>query len=242
VEPRCHAGVQAFKSKRKEERMRGWTLGVSIVIHLCIITGVIVKPLFATDELPVPPRVSEWVMVVERIPAPPRDPSPVKPTSGNVAPLDAPDAVTPEPPTPAPVSPGPTDFDVPGGDPFGGPFVPIGVISAGDPLPPPPSPPPPAAPVKPFRVGGEIRPPQRIHHVAPRYPAIAQASRVEGVVILEAVIEEDGSVRDVRVLKSKQLLEEAAIEAVRQWRFTPTMLNGQPVPVVMTVTVSFTLN
>jgi len=78
--------------------------------------------------------------------------------------------------------------------------------------------------------------------VAPRYPAIAQASRVEGVVILEAVIAEDGSVQDVRVLRSKPLLDDAAMEAVRQWRFTPTLLGGQPVPVVMTITVSFTLN
>jgi protein TonB len=64
---------------------------------------------------------------------------------------------------------------------------------------------------------------------------------VEGVVILEAVISEDGSVQDVRVLRSKALLDDAAVEAVRQWRFTPTLLGGQPVPVVMTVTVSFTL-
>ena len=78
--------------------------------------------------------------------------------------------------------------------------------------------------------------------MAPRYPAIAQASRVEGVVILEAVIAEDGSVQDVRVLRSKPLLDDAAMEAVRQWRFTPTLLGGQPVPVVMTITVSFTLN
>jgi protein TonB len=55
------------------------------------------------------------------------------------------------------------------------------------------------------------------------------------------VIAEDGSVRDVRVLRSKPLLDEAAMDAVRQWRFTPTRLNGEPVPVVMTVTVSFSL-
>jgi protein TonB len=65
---------------------------------------------------------------------------------------------------------------------------------------------------------------------------------VQGVVILEAVIGEDGTVQNVRVLRSKPLLDDAAVEAVRQWRFTPTLLNGQPVPVVMTVTVAFTLN
>jgi protein TonB len=77
--------------------------------------------------------------------------------------------------------------------------------------------------------------------VAPVYPPLARAARVEGIVILEAVIDEDGSVRDVRVLRSVQLLDAAASEAVRQWRFTPTLLNGQPVPVVMTITVAFKL-
>jgi protein TonB len=70
---------------------------------------------------------------------------------------------------------------------------------------------------------------------------IARDSGVQGIVILEAVIAEDGSVESVKVLRSKPLLDEAAMEAVRQWRFTPTRLNGQPVAVVMTVTVSFTL-
>jgi len=60
-------------------------------------------------------------------------------------------------------------------------------------------------------------------------------------VILEAVIDEGGSVRDVKVLRSVALLDQAAIDAVRQWRFTPTLLSGEPVPIVMTVTVSFTL-
>jgi protein TonB len=64
---------------------------------------------------------------------------------------------------------------------------------------------------------------------------------VQGVVILEAVIGEDGTVQNVRVLRSKPLLDDAAVEAVRQWRFTPTLLNGQPVPIVMTVTVRFDL-
>ena len=90
-------------------------------------------------------------------------------------------------------------------------------------------------------MGGDIRPPQKIRDVAPRYPAIAQASRVEGIVILEALISEDGSVQNVKVLRGKPLLDDAATDAVRQWRFTPPLLNGQPVPVVMTVTVSFSL-
>jgi protein TonB len=66
-------------------------------------------------------------------------------------------------------------------------------------------------------------------------------SRVEGTVILEAVIGVDGTVQDVRVLRSIPLLDASAIEAVHQWRFTPTLLNGEPVAVVMTVTVTFSL-
>ena len=60
-------------------------------------------------------------------------------------------------------------------------------------------------------------------------------------MILEALISEDGTVREVRVLRPAPLFEEAAITAVRQWRFTPTLLNGERVPIVMTVTVGFTL-
>jgi protein TonB len=95
----------------------------------------------------------------------------------------------------------------------------------------PPSPPP----------GGNIRKPEKTHHVPPVYPAIAQQARVEGTVIIEAMIGTDGRVKDARLLRSQPLLDQAAIEAVMQWRFTPTLLNGVPVPVLMTVTVTFTL-
>jgi protein TonB len=105
---------------------------------------------------------------------------------------------------------------------------------------PPPAPAPPA-PRKIVRVGGSIKEPQKIRHVAPVYPAIAQAAGVQGTVILETVIGEDGRVRNLRVLRPVPLLDEAAVNAVRQWQFTPTLLNGEPVPVVMTVTVTFTL-
>jgi protein TonB len=78
--------------------------------------------------------------------------------------------------------------------------------------------------------------------VAPLYPEIARSARVSGIVILEAILAEDGTVRDVRILRSVALLDAAAVAAVREWRFTPTLLNGTPVPVVMTVTVAFNLN
>ena len=77
--------------------------------------------------------------------------------------------------------------------------------------------------------------------VRPVYPSIAQSARVQGVVIIEATIGPNGTVTDAKVLRSIPLLDAAALDAVRQWVFTPTTLNGQPVPVIMTVTVNFTL-
>jgi periplasmic protein TonB len=96
-------------------------------------------------------------------------------------------------------------------------------------------------PAKPVRVGGNIRAPQKVRHVPPTYPAIAQSARVQGVVIIEATIGPNGKVQDAKVLRSIPLLDQAALDAVKQWEFTPTLLNGVPVPVIMTVTVNFTL-
>ena len=94
----------------------------------------------------------------------------------------------------------------------------------------------------PVRVGGAITPPQRIRNVNPIYPPDAQADKVQGVVILEATIGVDGRVTDVRVLRSIPQLDAAATSAVRQWEYTPTLVDGVAVPVVMTITVNFTLN
>ena len=93
----------------------------------------------------------------------------------------------------------------------------------------------------PVRVGGNIPPPTRIKDVKPVYPAEAQGSGVQGVVIIEAVIDPAGKISDARVLRSIPLLDKAAVDAVKQWEYTPTLLNGVPVPVIMTVTVNFTL-
>jgi len=75
----------------------------------------------------------------------------------------------------------------------------------------------------------------------PVYPPIAESARVQGVVIIEATIGVDGTVTDAKVLRSIPLLDQAALDAVRQWRYTPTLVEGTAVPVIMTVTVNFTL-
>jgi protein TonB len=102
--------------------------------------------------------------------------------------------------------------------------------------------PPPAPPPAPVRVGDTIAAPTKIRDVRPVYPAIAQQARVQGVVILEATISAQGRIENARVLRSIPLLDQAALDAVRQWEYEPTYLNGVAVPVIVTITVNFTLS
>ena len=95
--------------------------------------------------------------------------------------------------------------------------------------------------LKPMRVGGNIKTPTKTRDVRPTYPPIAQSAMVQGVVIVEAIIDATGKIAASRVLRSIPLLDEAALASVNQWEFTPTLMNGEPVPIMMTVTVNFTL-
>jgi protein TonB len=212
--------------------VRVYTLALSIVVHVAVLAALIVAPLVATDVLPEPWRAVEYVTVVSppvEPPPPPvrRDtaPPPIE-ISPDAAPVEAPDGIAPEPPAaPPPVS---LDAGIIDG------FRLIGDLAVDDPLPPP-------VEREPIRVGGRISRPERVRYVAPVYPPIARAAQVEGVVIIEAVLGAEGQVREARILKSVPLLDAAALAAVEQWQFTPTLLNGQAVPVVMTVTVVFSL-
>jgi TonB family protein len=130
------------------------------------------------------------------------------------------------------------------GGPLGG--SPGGVIAGAAPPPPPPPPPPPwvregVTIGNPVRIGGEIKPPVKTKDVRPVYPSIAQSSHLQGVVIVEAVVGPEGRVDQARVLRSIPLLDQAAIDAVTQWEFEPTRLNGVAVPVLFVVTVNFSL-
>jgi protein TonB len=220
--------------------MRTRTFVLSFLVHAAVIGAAMVVRIFATTDMPDPPRSTSFIMAAAETPQvePPPASRPESTAQGvnrDAVPLVAPQSIASEsadvfdalPATDVGVLPG--GGDVPGAL-FG-------------PRPPEPAPaipaPPPQAPVRP---GGVIRAPQKVHHVAPEYPAIARLAHVSGVVILEALIREDGSVSEVKVLRSVPLLDAPAVDAVRQWRFTPTLLNGVPVQVVMTVTVSFALN
>jgi len=126
--------------------------------------------------------------------------------------------------------------------------TPTGAFSVAGPPPPPPPPPGPSSPPFPpeltagaIRVGGNVAAPRKIKDVKPEYPPIAQSAKVTGVVIMEVVIGDDGKVLGARVVRSIPLLDQAALDAVRQWEFTPVLLNGVPARIIMSVTVNFTL-
>lgn len=220
-------------------RRRVSLLPLSIGVHVVVIAAVIIVPLFADADLPEPARPAGLAYVDVALPPPPPPPSPAPPrpagpqpsVSPNKAPLEAPAEIVAEKPT---QSTGSTE-EVTGGVPWG---VPGGIALD---LPPQEFVPPPPPQPKTVRPGGDIQVPRKVHDVRPVYPSFAQQVRREGTVVIEALIGEDGRIRQARVLQSVPLLDEAALAAVRQWVFTPTLLNGQPVSVAMTVTVDFRL-
>ena len=92
-----------------------------------------------------------------------------------------------------------------------------------------------------YAVSGNLERPEKLVHVDPVYPPIATAARVEGLVILEATIDGEGNVGNLRILRSIPLLDAAAVDAVKCWKYEPTIIGGAPVPILMTVTVKFSL-
>jgi protein TonB len=179
---------------------------------------------------------------IETVPPPSPPPPRVVEASAPVAPrapIAAPDTIEPETDAPSPARDA-----VPGGIEVEGPRFSaasgLSDLGTSGSIAPPAPPPPPV--LKPVRVGGTIREPRKLVHVAPIYPEIARQARVQGTVVMEAILDAAGRVESVRVLRSEPLLDEVAVRAVRQWRYTPTQLNGVPVPVLMTITIRFSLD
>lgn len=223
----------------------------ALVMHVIVVTAVIVLPVLrATNSLPEASTMRAFF--VSSPPAPPPPPPPPPPalvaaramerpvrTAGEfAAPIDVPGGVQLErdasnTDTVVGVEGG-VEGGVPGGV-VGGVVGGIvgGLVSSA----PPPPPPPPRSPV---RVGGQVTAPALVHRVEPTYPDIARKAQIGGVVILEAVVDTEGWVESVKVLRSRHpLLDQAAIDALKQWRYRPLVLNGIPTPFVLTVTFSF---
>ncbi|MGE3178826.1 MAG: energy transducer TonB [Vicinamibacterales bacterium] len=226
---------------------KAYVVPVSIAAHVVVAALAFILPILAPGLVPdVAQGAGAYFIPVDiELPAPP-PPPPVRPRSPdaapqvpkdnpNAAPVKAPDRIEPEPEEPI------AELQPPADDGRGlvqG-CLECGRVAADDAAPPPPPPAP--DPETPRRIGGDIRPPTKVKDVTPVYPAIALATRTQGIVIIEATLDVNGRVVDARVLRSIPLLDAAAVEAVRQWEYTPTRLNGVPVPVVMTVTVNFAL-
>jgi protein TonB len=226
---------------------------VSIAGHVVVATLVVVLPLmYAADRLPMVPTMMAFVAA----PAPPPPPPPPPPrpveqppqkagpsrpqppvtTGAFAAPLEAPSEIRPEPP--GPIYSGGGEGGVEGGIEGGVAGGIVGGLVAAPP-PPPALPPPPQAPRAPVRIGGAIQAPTLMTRVEPIYPEVALLAKVGGMVILEAVVRADGSVESVKVLRSVKFLDGAAIEAVKQWKYSPLVLNGVPTPFVLTVMLNF---
>ena len=223
---------------------RGYTVPFSIIVHTLAVVAAVVFPLVVTngDRWPTPPTLLAFVGAPPPPPpppaaAPPRAPAATTgPSATDAAPVVAPREITVETPSQYNRS---SWLGIEG---TGAGEIPSGVGEhTAPPAPPPPSSAPPAAPQAPIPVGGDIRQPAKTRDVSPVYPSIAQTARVQGVVIIEAIISPAGKVVDAKILRSIPLLDAAALEAVRQWEYTPTLLNGVPVSVVMTVTINFQL-
>lgn len=224
---------------------------VSLAVHAVVLIAVIMAPLFFTQVIdlhalqltylvpPMPPAAAPPpapAAVVQKIL--PRKPAPVT-ASTLVAPAVIPQkvAVVREP-TAAPEITGGVIGGVPGGVTGG---VLGGIIGESTAQPAPPV----TAPLVEktektiLRIGGDVKPPRKLFAPEPNYPYLARSSHVHGSVLIDAVIDEKGNVVNVRVVEGHPLLISEAMRAVMQWKYEPTILNGVPYPVRMTVTVNF---
>ncbi|HEX2164091.1 MAG TPA: energy transducer TonB [Thermoanaerobaculia bacterium] len=207
----------------EDKRTMRWAVGFAIVIHL-VILAIHLPDMVSAEQ---PEAEKQKVYVVQQVrfrPPPPQKqqeiPKPKAkkvpipdPTPDEPEPIRTPDEIQPEIDLPE------TDiiFDIPEG-------------------------PPPSEPEGPIHVGGDVKAPVKVSAPQPQYTEIARKARIQGVVIVQAIINKQGDVTDVKVLKGLPMgLDEAAVDAIRKWKFEPATLNGKPVDVYYNLTVNFTL-
>lgn len=236
--------IVLLSEQEHEAKRRSATLMVSLGVHAVLIALVVLIPILTYNVLPVPSEGTRAFFVAPPEAAPPPPPPPPPPAGAQqvvkapaapipdaefVAPTEVPDQIRPEPSyigLPEGVAGG-VEGGVPGGV--------LGGIVGGLATPPPP------APVA-VRVGGQIKAPKLVHVVQPVYPELAAQARLTAIVIAEALVDTTGRVREVNVLRGAPLFDEAAILAVKQWRYQPLLLNGVPTEFILTVTVKFNLS
>lgn len=229
----------------KKKTNKSWAVALSVIVQSAVLFVLILIPLIYTQALP---KAMLSTLLIAPPPPPPPPPPPqvapkvvVKPvarllTQGKLmAPRAIPKDVTvfkeaelpPEPPAGSGVMGG-----LGGGDILGG----LGGGSSASAPPPPPK----AAPSR-IKLGGQVQAAKIVAQPQPVYPALARQARIQGNVVLHAIIDKDGRVGQLEVVSGHPLLVQSALDAVKQWRYQPTQLNGDPVEVDTTITVTFVL-
>jgi protein TonB len=236
---------------------KSWTVGLSFMIEFAIIGVMVLVPLIWTDVLP---KASLVNMLTAPAPPPPPPPPPppapptpkivhVIPRQFNGQVLQAPRQIPHEVAMITEDALPPTSFGevggVPGGIPGGTGVSGTGAVNFAPP--PPPPPPPKVDVVKPKEVGPQrissgVQAAKLVVHPTPVYPAIAKTARIQGTVVLQAIIGKDGTVQNLKMISTASpLLVQAAMDAVKKWVYQPTTLNGDAVDVITEITVNFTL-
>lgn len=224
---------------------------VVILLHLAFIGGPILAGLYFTDTLNL--QAYYKTMIVGPPPPPPPPPAPAitavkvppKRVFMNQGKLLAPTYI---PRQVANIKEEPIEPDglgveggVPGGVPGGQMGGVIGGIVAANANMNAPLPPSLSGPKAPIRVGGKVRAPKSVYTPAPKYPVIARQTKIQGTVVIDAVLDEAGRVIEARIVSGHPLLIQAALDTVKEWRYEPSYLNNQPISVALIVNVTFVL-
>jgi len=236
------------------QKPRTWVdFFVSVLGHSFVVAVLILLPLYFTNPINMPQ--FEKTLLVAPPPPPPPPPPPAEvhviervPTSffaqdKLLAPKFIPKRIAQireEAPPPESTMNG-VMGGVPGGVPGGQLGGVLGGILGGTGQVPAPPPPTPVAHKGPYRVGGRVQAPRLIEQVQPVYPPLARQARIQGDVVIDSVIDTQGHVTQMKVVSGSPLLVQAAMQALEQWRYQPTLLNGEPVAVDMFVTLHFQL-
>jgi protein TonB len=227
---------------------RSATMTVSLLLHTVILATIVLVPILVGDVLPAPSEAIRTFFVSPPTAVPPPPPPPPPPAAGVRTVTRAPAAPRPveapaqfvapiEVPTEIKVEETLSDLGVEGGVPGGVeggvPGGVVGGIVGGLPTE--------VKPARVVRIGGNLVAPKLVKKVQPEYPQLAAQARVQALVILEAQVDVRGYVKEVRVLRGAPLFDDAAISAVKQWRYKPLLLNGEPTEFILTVTLMFNL-
>ena len=237
-----------IESAENPQRRKPWTVLLSTLVHIVLVALLLLVPLTQPQVLPA---LSAAIGIpLPLVPAPKPEPAPTEISGVRAQTISEPGLTNPEK-IPTKIAyvvddPAETVTQVAGFHDTGVRDLVRAMVQPQPESTIPEPPPPPAAQPAPRGLTGPVRVSSMeranvLHQVAPVYPPLAKSARVQGVVILEATISRTGDIADLRVISGHPLLVQAAIDAVQQWKYKPTFLSGEPVDVVTTITVNFSL-